>query len=324
MSGKQDFLAALQGNQPQSAVPIWELEFHAWNSFSGQRVVLGEEFAHLSADEQERALQINAEVFLQVSHELHFAALTLPGGYWEIAPGTPAYYWLPEAARLRQIAIIQALHPVNLALVANTGGVMAMPGAAEYVQFCLDLYDNPQKIEQRARQTLANGLKQARRMQDLGIDAVFTASDIADNHGVFFKPALLRRFILPFLQEWASAVRELGLYAILHSDGNLNSCLEQIADSGVHALQAIDPVAGMDMAESKSRIGDRLTLCGNIDCGLLLTASLERVFESTRNLLETCKPGGRLVLGASNAVQSEVPAENYRAMVAAWEKFGNY
>ena len=252
MTERQDFLTALRGSQPDGAVPIWELEFHAWNSFSCRHVVLGEEFSQLTPGEQERTLHSNAEIFLQVSKLLHFAALSVPGGFWKIAPGFSAYYWLPEAARLRQIAILQSLKPANLVLVANSGGVMAMPGAADYIQFCYDLYEDPQKIEQRARQTLADGLEQARRLMDLGVEAVFTASDIVDNHGVFFKPTQLRRFILPYLHDWAAAVRAMGLYAILHSDGNLNSCLGQIADSGVHALQAFDPVAGMDMVESQS------------------------------------------------------------------------
>jgi hypothetical protein len=31
-----------------------------------------------------------------------------------------------------------------------------------------------------------------------------------------------------------------------------------------------------------------------------------------------------LVLGASNAVQPEVPMENYHAMIQAWKDFGPY
>ena len=39
-----------------------------------------------------------------------------------------------------------------------------------------------------------------------------------------------------------------------------------------------------------------------------------------RDLLLRCKPGGGLVFGASNAVQSEVPVANYRAMARAWRE----
>ncbi|MBE0698548.1 MAG: uroporphyrinogen-III decarboxylase, partial [Anaerolineaceae bacterium] len=56
----------------------------------------------------------------------------------------------------------------------------------------------------------------------------------------------------------------------------------------------------------------------------LVAGSPEEVYEETRELLTTCKAGGGLVLGASNAVQPDVPAENYRAMIAAWKDHGCY
>ena len=36
-------------------------------------------------------------------------------------------------------------------------------------------------------------------------------------------------------------------------------CLEEIADSGLHGLQAIDPVAGMDIRAVKAQVGDKET-----------------------------------------------------------------
>ena len=61
---------------------------------------------------------------------------------------------------------------------------------------------------------------------------------------------------------------------------------------------------------TKDIVGARLCLCGNIDCGLLLLGGPEAVYDATRDLLNTCKDGGNLVVGASNAVQPEAPIEN--------------
>ena len=116
----------------------------------------------------------------------------------------------------------------------------------------------------------------------------------------------------------------MGLFTILHTDGQLMSYIDAIAATAVDALQAIDPVAGMDMAQTKAIAGDRLCLCGNIDCGLLLRGTPEQVYAATQTLLATCKADGNLVLGASNAVQSEVPMANYRAMIEARKAFGRY
>lgn len=324
MTPRDDLIAALERRQPAGAVPVWELEFQAWDTASGKHVVLGHEFASLSRGEQERALVDNAEIMLRVSQEMHYAAVTAPNAYWEIAPGVAAYYWLPEEFRFRQMEVLHKLAPADLMLVAGIGGVLAMPAANEYVEFSYKLYDAPEEIDERAHASLERGLDQAKRVRDCGIEIAETSSDIADNHGPFFKPVQMERFILPYLRRWAEACRNMGLYTVMHSDGDLAPCLDGIAASGVHALQAIDPIAGMDLLATKQRVGDRLCLCGNIDCGLLVSGSPDEVYAETRERLLTCKAGGGLVLGASNAVQPEVPIENYCAMLAAWRDHGQY
>jgi uroporphyrinogen decarboxylase len=250
MSKKADMAAALECRQPAGTVPIWELEFHAWDQVFSRHVILGTEFAALSAGEQEQALYTNAKILLSVAEHLHFAALTVPGSYWEIAPGAPATYWLPDTARYRQVEVLQRIGTNDLMLVAGTGGVMSMPSADKYVEFAYKIYDAPQEIERMAQQRLEAGLEKARQFRDLGIEAMFTASDIADNHGPYFNAAQMERFILPYLRKWAAEVKAMGCYTILHTDGDLNLCLEGIADSGIHALQAIDPVAGMEMRKA--------------------------------------------------------------------------
>jgi uroporphyrinogen decarboxylase len=321
---RDDFRDALQRRCPAGSVPIWELEFHAFDAVSGRHLILGEEMAALPRTEQPRAVEANVEILLGVAEELRFAGLTVPGAHWEIAPSVPAYYWLPDEARLEQIAALARAKPSDLALVAGCGGVISMPAAGEYEEFCYAMHDSPETVDRRARRMLSEGLERARRLRDSGVEVVFTASDIADNRGPFFSPQQMDRFVLPYLREWARAVREMKLLSILHSDGNLMPCLEAIAGTGVLALQSVDPTAGMDMRTAKQRVGDRLCLCGNVDCGLLLAGTPDAVFEATRELLMACKVDGGVVLGASNAVQPEVPVANYRAMLRAWEQHGAY
>ena len=199
-----------------------------------------------------------------------------------------------------------------------------MPESENYVEFSYKLFDAPDEIDTMAKQTLQAGIEDMKKFRDAGADAVFNAADIADNSGMFFNPEQTERFILPYLREWAAKAKAMGLYSILHTDGNIMACLEDIAGSGINALQAIDPVAGMDMRKVKDIVDGRLCLCGNIDCGLLLTGTSDDIYASSRELLVNCKQGGGLVLGASNACQAEMPVENYLAMIEAWKDFGQY
>ncbi|MCX6970919.1 MAG: hypothetical protein NTV93_12335 [Verrucomicrobia bacterium] len=318
---RNDMKAALERRIPAGAVPIWELEFHAWDAASGRHVVLGEEMERLTSSEQEKAMQTNAEIIVSVCHELHFAAVTAPGGYWYAGPGELAYNVLPGDLRFRQFELLKAMAGDDLMLIRGSGGVIA----ADYGEtFCEALFFEPEKVDQMAEEALAAGLENARRYRDLGADAVFTASDIADNSGPFFNPEQMQRFVLPYALKWAAGVRALGLYAIMHSDGQLTPLLDALAETGMDALQAIDATAGMDFSLARQIVGSRLCLCGNVDCGLLLLGTPDQVYEATVSLLKAQKPFGAFALGASNAVQKEVPMENYRAMIAAWKDEGQY
>ena len=321
---KPDIVAALRCEQPQKAVPLWELEFHLWNSFSKKRVILGTEFVKLTPAEQDKALHRNAEIMFSVSRELFFSALTVPGGYWEISPGVPAYYWLPDEARIKQTKILKHIFSDHVMLIAVSGATIGIPNSDDYIDFSLKLLEKPEQIDLLAQNALREGIEGAKKFRDLGVEGLITATDIAENRGPYFSPEHMRRFILPYLQEWARQVKSLGAFPILHTDGNLESCLEDLAQTGISALQAIDPVAGMDIKKVKQQIGDRVCLCGNVDCGLFLQGTPEQVYEATAGLIKACKPGGGFVLGASNVIQSQAPNENILAMIEAWKNFGSY
>ncbi|MHB9134395.1 MAG: uroporphyrinogen decarboxylase family protein [Armatimonadota bacterium] len=321
MGTRADMTAALERRVPAGAVPIWELDFQAWDQASGKHVVLGHEFEALSPAAQEQAMYANAEIMLSVAEEMHYAALTGPSAYWNQGPGQLAYSCMPGDTRFRQMEILRELAPNDLLLTGITGGII---GADYSLEFCYRLVDDPEGMDQLARDLLRGALDMARRLRDCGADAVISASDMADNSGPFFNPAQMERWILPYMTQWSQAIREMGLFSILHTDGNLTRYMDAIAATGLDAMQAIDPVAGMDMRTAKDIAGTRLCLCGNIDCGLLLSGRPEDVYAATRALLTQCKADGGLVLGASNAVQPDVPLENYRAMIHAWQDYGQY
>ncbi len=319
MSRRDDLRVALTGGCPVGGVPLWELEFHAWEAVTGRRLALGADCERLSPVELERALQANAEIMLAVCAEFDYAALTIPNAYWEQAPGEPAFYIQPPDARRRQCAILRELAPADLTLAAVTGGVI---GAEYSDEFCEALFEAPEEIDARAEGVLREGITTATRFRELGVELLVSASDIADNSGPFFNPAQMARFIYPYLDRWADAMHALGALAVLHTDGNVTPYLSGIAATALDALQAVDPVAGMDLAATQRTVAGRLGLCGNVDCGLLLTGTPEEIYANVRDTLRAVRDGGGIILGASNAVTPTTPAENYRALLAAWREFG--
>jgi len=322
----ENMKAALECRQPETAVPIWEVELQAWDNLSGKHLILGREFEQLSLKEQGSAFNNNAELMISVAKEMNFSALTEINAYWEISPGKPSYYWLPSEARLQQNKLLKKYcEDEGLMLVGICSANIGMPYSSEnYAEYCYKLFDEPEEIDELAKTAFEKGMELTKQYADRGYDCIFSPTDIADNMGPFYNPEQMERWFYPYLRKWAEEVRRLGMYCILHSDGNLSPLLEDLAESGIHGIQAIDPLARMDIKKVKEQMAGRLCLCGNVETGLLVTGPKEKVYENARQILQDCKEGGGLILGTSNAVEQDTPAENYCEMIRAWEDYGMY
>jgi len=317
---KESMISALTLEQTNYPVPIWELEFHLWDIYSDRKFLIGNEFARLSRKEKDIALYTNAEIIAEVSDLLHFAAVSLPADYWELAPGHPSYYWLPDDYILKQAKAVYDVNNDKLLLVAQSSGVLSIPSADEYVDFSMQMFQDPETIDKRAKLQFDESITQIDAFMDIGINTFFTASDVADNSGPFFPPLEFERFILNYLNRWSGYIKNNNGLSILHSDGNIEPYMDQLLSTEINAIQAIDPVAKMDIFAIKKKYGSKICLCGNIDCGLMFTGPREDIYSNTKNLIEKIGGKGGFVLGASNAIEITTPITNYNAMINAWEE----
>ena len=165
----------------------------------------------------------------------------------------------------------------------------------------------------------------ARNAVRAGAAIVVLADDYAANWGPMFSPEHFRQLVQPRLRRMVDAIHEEGGLVIKHSDGNLWPILDQIVDTGVDALNPIEPVANMDIAKVKAAYGDRLCLVGNIDCGHLLCHGTPREVEAAvRRCIADAGEGGGFMLASSNSIHSSVDPANYVAMVEAGHRWGKY
>jgi len=98
-----------------------------------------------------------------------------------------------------------------------------------------------------------------------------------------------------------------------------------IVDTGIDALNPMEPIAGMDIGRVKQKYAKRLCLIGNIDCAYILSeASTEEVEAAVKECILKASPAGGHIISSSNAIHSSVKPQNYRTMVEATKKFGRY
>jgi uroporphyrinogen decarboxylase len=217
-------------------------------------------------------------------------------------------------------------HAGRTAVIVHLNDVFSLPrylmGMAELL---MAIVTEPELVKGLVEMSVTINLELAKEVAARGVKIVYTGDDYAYNKGPLMSPKHFRQFFYPGLCRVMRGYKELGLYVIKHTDGNIWPILDMIIDSGIDCLDPIDPQAGMDLGEVKAQYGDRVALKGNVDCAQLLTfGTPDEVVAATKDALRIGMPGGGFILSSSNSIHSAVKPENYAAMLQTLREYGRY
>jgi uroporphyrinogen decarboxylase len=138
-------------------------------------------------------------------------------------------------------------------------------------------------------------------------------------------PHHFREFVQPYLKRSVDAAHGAGVPYIKHTDGNIWLLFDALVETGIDAIDPLEPLADMDIGRVKQQYGDRLAMVGNIDCTELLPrATPADVSEAVKETVAKAAPDGGYILASSNSIHPGVNPENYRAMVEAARRWGQY
>jgi len=163
-----------------------------------------------------------------------------------------------------------------------------------------------------------------KKLAAAGFDCLILCSDYCFNSGPFISPNMFGELIQPYLYKIIDAARKEGLYTIKHTDGNIMPILEQLVECKPHAIHSIDPMAKVDIKEVKRLVGDRVALCGNVNCALMQTGTEAEVIESAEYCLTHAKPGGGYIFATSNVPFKGLSPERYKLILEVWKRMRNY
>ena len=238
-----------------------------------------------------------------------------------LRPPDPCEPW-----RFRIIEDALASYGRERAVVVHLNDVFSLPRYLMGMEHLLvSIAADPELVSALVNLSVDYNLAMARELVVRGVKIVYTGDDYAYNTGPLMSPRHFRKLFAPALKRVIGGFKELGLYVIKHTDGNLWPILDMIVDSGIDCLDPIDPQAGMDLAEVKAKYGQRVALKGNVDCAQTLTfGTPEDVIAETISALRKGAPSGGFILSSSNSIHSAVKPENYLAMLQTLERYGAY
>ena len=203
----------------------------------------------------------------------------------------------------------------------------SMPDGSNLMDFCVDMLENPDKINDQSKRWVEEHLEMAQKLDANGhlLDGFAMCSDYCFNTNPFFRPDQFEEFIVPYLKQGIDEYRKMGYYSIKHTDGNVMPILKQIADCKPDAIHSLDPQGGVSIPEVRKIVGDDICLIGNVNCGLLQTGTDEEMrADVLRSLNEGMATGRGYVFSTSNCVYTGLALERYEAMMEIWREYGNY
>jgi len=325
MTPKQRIAAAFKLKKPACMVAMFEVEFQLFKEMTGKDPTVGHDYAKLSPKEKEIALGQNAEILVNAAQICGHDAVRGIGGYWEVSPGHPAFLWLPSYEdQVAQLRAVKKAAGDEYFVIAGTGGMVGcIPDGNTIEAYVQEFFDDPEGVHKKAEAILRAITEGQKIMQEAGADGIINCTDIAFNTGTFLSPSQLREFFFPYLTRWAEECKKDDIVSILHTDGDVTAVMPDLLESGITALQCIDPLGGMDIVKLMAEVEGKMALIGNIDCSIIQTGPVEAIEAACRRVLEGCKNRCGFIFGGCNAIYKGIPAAHYQVMINARKTIGN-
>lgn len=309
MTPKERAAAALTLKIPDM-VPTFELEFQLEEEMFGKRFLRQEDLAGKTGKERERLIIKNAEYMLEVYEKLGYSII-------------PVHY-LDLEGNMETARQIRKLTGDRFMLTTHGDGTFALPDGNEMYEFAYSIADDPGSMKTKAEKMADEAVERNKALAEAGIDCLILCSDYCYNSGPFISPLMFGEFIQPYLYKIIDEARKQGLYTIKHTDGNIMPILDQLAECKPHAIHSIDPMAKVDIREVKRLVGDKVCLCGNVNCALMQTGTDDEVVESAEYCLTHAKPGGGYIFCTSNVPFKGLLPQRYKLILEVWKSMRNY
>jgi hypothetical protein len=210
-------------------------------------------------------------------------------------------------------------------LMAGPGGMFeSIYEAVGLEKFFYYIYDNPSFIRRLFDLQKKFIIELSKYCIDKGTECIVLGDDSCYKSGPMMSPKLFEKYLFPRYKEICDVIHKRGVKVLLHSDGDTHMVIEGWIKAGVDAIHPFEPPM-MKLKEAKEKWGDKICLCGNVDCGITLVyGPKQRIIDEVKQCIRDAAEGGGYMLSSSNSIHFGVPIKNYEIMVEAGRKYGIY
>ena len=318
MTNRERFIKTLKCETIGGQVPTFELVFFLTMEAFGKvhpSHRYYNQWDQMSYNEKKLQIQDMADIYIDTAKRYGHSAIFIhpnPGDFANVQ-------WLLETIREKT--------GDEYFIMMHGDVTHSMPDGANLMDFCVDMLENPEKINDQSKRWVEEHLEMAQKLDAKGhlLDGFAMCSDYCFNTNPFFRPDQFDEFIVPYLKQAIDEYRKMGYYSIKHTDGNVMPILKQIADCKPDAIHSLDPQGGVSIPEVRKIVGDDICLIGNVNCGLLQTGTDEEMRADVMRSLNQGMANGRgYIFSTSNCAYTGLALERYETMIDIWREHGNY
>lgn len=173
------------------------------------------------------------------------------------------------------------------------------------------LYDEPELLMEIIEAADDFWTRLGLKLIEAGCTALYVANDLGMNDSTIISPNHLREFFFPSMKKQIETWKAAGGKVLFHSCGNVDAVLEDLADMGIDALTNIQVRSGMNLASVKERIGDRVTIVGNVDAtGIMCQCDQSLISDAIQEVVDTAGQDGALIIATDHSFHEGIPTEN--------------
>ena len=186
------------------------------------------------------------------------------------------------------------------------------------------MYEEPDMVMDMFDTYLSCCIRLFEEIWDRGyrFDSIFWCDDMGYKGRTFFSNEMYDKMLRPYHQRAVDWAHNHGIYAHLHSCGDVMPRMEQLMEVGIDCLNPLEVKAGMEPLALKRKYGDRLTLHGGINA--VLWDDRKAIVDEINEIVPKLKENGGYIFSSDHSIPNTVSLDNFRAIVAAVKEAGKY
>ena len=147
------------------------------------------------------------------------------------------------------------------------------------------------------------------------VHAILIGDDIGSQRSLMISPKLVAEFVIPGAKKLIDIAHSYGVKVLYHSCGSIVEAIPQLIEAGVDIIHPIQALAvGMQPENLKAKFEGQVAFCGGVDTQELLPNGTPEQVRAKVKELRTIFPTGLIISPSHEALQSDVPPKNVKAM----------